>query len=611
MRTIFPLILLACVTGSLRAAGEGQADLDKATDTKLSATTISDLSEVIRLSESALKKGLDKANTEFAQKLLASTLVQRAQEAIKQVLTGVNSPTDLREKRRFALADLEKAVKLNPKQPEAYLLIAQMNLVGGDVKRAREAIDKALALEFGDSVARAKALALRARLQEQPEKQLADLDEAVRLSPGDVTIVRTRGLLLADMNKLDRALADLNAALKLAPDDGAAYEAKAVVLARLKRYDEALATLDKAQKLIPDSVLPLMEKARIHNEQEKFDAAIEDLNRALAIDPGDVQVLMMRAGAYQDKGEKGRALADVERVLKLKPKSALAIRAHALLLADNNHLDEAIGELQTFLRADPKDTLTLLQLAILYSTKKQPAKAVETYTAVLAIDPGEWRAYRGRGDAYAELGKRTESMADYEKVRGELEKLLKTNPKDTATLLQLAVLYGAEKKPAKSLETYTALLAVDGEEWHALRGRADTYLNVGRQAEAIADYEKAIKLQPKDQGILNNLAWVLATSPDAKLRNGRRAIELATRACELTKYKAAYILSTLAAACAETGDFATARKWSAKAVEIGDKDHQESLKKELASYQANKPWRELLPEEEPAQKSPDKAKAKP
>ena len=49
---------------------------------------------------------------------------------------------------------------------------------------------------------------------------------------------------------------------------------------------------------------------------------------------------------------------------------------------------------------------------------------------------------------------------------------------------------------------------------------------------------------------------MLATSPDAKLRNGRRAIELATRACELTKYKAAYILSTLAAAYAETGDFA-------------------------------------------------------
>ena len=68
-----------------------------------------------------------------------------------------------------------------------------MNLVGGEQKRAREAIDKALAVGFDDSVARAKALALRSRLQERPEQQLADLDEAVRLMPGDVTIVPPAG----------------------------------------------------------------------------------------------------------------------------------------------------------------------------------------------------------------------------------------------------------------------------------------------------------------------------------------------------------------------------------------------------------------------------------
>ncbi len=181
------MIFVGLLAGSLCAAGEGQADLDKATDIKLSATTISDLERGDPAERKCAQKGLDKANTEFAQKLLASTLVQRAQEAVKQVLTGMNSPSDFRQKRRFALADLEKAVKLNPKQPEAYLLIAQMNLVpGGEVKQAREAVDKALALGFEDPLARAKALALRARLQEQPEKQLADLDEAVRLMPGDV-----------------------------------------------------------------------------------------------------------------------------------------------------------------------------------------------------------------------------------------------------------------------------------------------------------------------------------------------------------------------------------------------------------------------------------------
>ncbi len=422
--------------------------------------------------------------------------------------------------------------------------------------------------------------------------------------------MRTRGLLLADMDKLDRALADLNEAIKLAPDDGPTYEAKAEVLARMKKYDEALAVLDKARQLSPDSVMPLIERARIHTRQAKLDAAMEDLDRALAMDPGDVTVLMMRASLYQDKGDNRKALADVEHVLKLRPKSARAIRAHALLLAESDRIDEAVGELEKLHKRDPKDTATLLQLAMLYAAQKKPAKAIETYTALLAVEPTEWRAFRGRGDAYAELGKQAETLADYEKAQGELEKLYKLNPKDTATLLQLAVLYGAQKKPAKAIETYTALLAVDPSEWHALRGRADTYLNVGRQAEAIADYEKALKIEPQDHSLLNNLAWVLATSPDAKLRNGRRAIELATLACKVTEYKLAYILSTLAAAYAETGDFATAMKWSAKAVEIGDKEHDDSLKKELQSYKAKKPWRELLPEEKPAPTNAGKAPTK-
>ncbi len=76
-----------------------------------------------------------------------------------------------------------------------------------------------------------------------------------------------------------------------------------------------------------------------------------------------------------------------------------------------------------------------------------------------------------------------------------------------------------------------------------------------------------MKLQPHDVGILNNYAWVLATAPEDKLRDGHRAVALATDACRQTEYKQDYILSTLAAAYAETGDFESARKWSAAAVD--------------------------------------------
>jgi tetratricopeptide (TPR) repeat protein len=169
----------------------------------------------------------------------------------------------------------------------------------------------------------------------------------------------------------------------------------------------------------------------------------------------------------------------------------------------------------------------------------------------------------------------------------------------------LGELYAVLKQNRKAIEAFDDLLREEPEHFAALRGRGDAYLNIGKHAEALADYEKALKLQPKDYGLLNNLAWLLATSPDDKIRDGRRAIDLATDACRITEYQLPHILSTLAAAYAETGDFDAAVKWSSKAVEMNDPQHGEELKKELESYKAKKPWRELLAEE-PEKPQPEK-----
>ena len=128
-----------------------------------------------------------------------------------------------------------------------------------------------------------------------------------------------------------------------------------------------------------------------------------------------------------------------------------------------------------------------------------------------------------------------------------------------------------------------------------------------------------------DSGLMNNLAWVLATSPMDDVRDGERAIELATTAAELTDFKKAFILSTLASGYAEVGEFEKAREWMRKAIEVNradlevikkaetfeneqdrearmkiEDDQLESLKKELASYEMEKPWREKQTSEKEA-----------
>jgi tetratricopeptide (TPR) repeat protein len=514
------LAVLALVAPPAWAEDAGQADLDKATQLKLTATTVTDLTDVIQLCQRAMKKGLDQNNATFAKNLLASTLVQRGQSYASKTFRSLLLEGNWQRDRKDALADLERGIGLNPQQPLALTLIARLQLLPeGDAQRAHQALDQAIALGEDDPPLRAEALVLRANTRSDPRQRLADLDQAVRLVPGDAAVLRARAATRADLEQHDAALEDLDKAIKLEPKQVLAYQLKALVLVKQKKLAEAVAVLEKARGIAPRNIDLSITEAQIYLRQSNFKAALEEMNRAVLLDANNLNLLLLRSAVYQQSGEKTKALADIDRVLALKPRIPGVMRDRALLLADLGKLDEALAQLQQLRAANPKDTLALLQLGMLHTSAKHYDQAVEAFSTVIAEHPDEWMAYRGRADAQ---------------------------------------------------------------------------LNLGNRAGAVADYEQGLKLRPADPGLLNNLAWVLATAPEDKLRDGQRALRLALEACKLSDYKEDYILSTLAAAYAEIGDFENARKWSAKSVELGSKEHLAELKKEVDSYQARKPWREAL-----------------
>ena len=136
-------------------------------------------------------------------------------------------------------------------------------------------------------------------------------------------------------------------------------------------------------------------------------------------------------------------------------------------------------------------------------------------------------------------------------------------------------------------------LEPDSARDHHLLGAVLT--RTGRYEEGLAHLETAFKAHPRDGGLANNLAWVLATCPEVKFRNGRRAVELATKVCEASGFRVPTYLDSLAAAYAEAGDFAGAVKTAAMAVELARKDPSgpaPAIEARLQLYKAGRPFRE-------------------
>jgi tetratricopeptide (TPR) repeat protein len=130
---------------------------------------------------------------------------------------------------------------------------------------------------------------------------------------------------------------------------------------------------------------------------------------------------------------------------------------------------------------------------------------------------------------------------------------------------------------------------------------AHTYLAVarleeGRTEEALAGLREAVRLRPDFLTAVNNLAWLLATLPDAAHRNPYLAVRLGERAATLTGRTDPMVLDTLAAAYAAASRFDEAERTAAlalaRAEELGDTAFAARLRGRIALYREGRPYLE-------------------
>jgi tetratricopeptide (TPR) repeat protein len=419
---------------------------------------------------------------------------------------------------------------------------------------------------------------------------LRDLGEVVERDPqlgqAHLMIARLESLPRGDRERARKAA---EKALELLGDDRLQMAKAHIVLAGLEEDDTAKQEdhYAKAIEFAPRDVEIRRTRGLHFLMEDKFERAREDLLVAVEEKPGDgsLHEALGMACMMGDKREEAKRAFD--RAIELEPDSSSPLLQRSRLFAVEEKYPEAIADVDRALELDPGNPAALVLRARVHQQAGESDKALADIETVLADEPDNTVALELRGLIAAERD-------DYASAIRDFRRLAARNADDAVVVSQLGMLYLAAKQPREAIRRFTRALEIDDEHFASRRGRSDAAISIGDHRAAIEDLEKAHALKPEDTGVLNNLAWLLATSPDDAIRDGKRAIELARKACELTEWKEAHIISTLAAGYAESGDFAKAREFSQKAVDASDDSEQvkDQLKGELASYTAEKPWRE-------------------
>lgn len=290
------------------------------------------------------------------------------------------------------------------------------------------------------------------------------------------------------------------------------------------------------------------------NEVVTVDDAPAYYTDVMARRPGEAWPYLLRAVAWHLKRDYDNAIRDFSEAIRREPGVAMVHRARAQTWHAKGEYQKALDDLNETIRLNPRLALAYNDRGATYNELDEYHKAYEQFCEAIRLDPKLALAYCNRGSNWHD-----------------------------------------QQQYDKALDDFNAALEIDPQLAHAFDGRGYTYSRQGHYGKATQDFETSIRLAPHEPWGYLNLARMWATADSEGPLDGPRAVEAATKACELAHWSDWICVATLAAAHAECGEFDQAIQWQTRAIALDVRpEHKDKLNaaERLALYRAHQPYRE-------------------
>jgi tetratricopeptide (TPR) repeat protein len=431
------------------------------------------------------------------------------------------------------------------------------------------------------------------------------------------------GTDLEQAGKYNLAIGHFQEALEADPTLTDAYYGQAYSLERLGRPEEALKKCQAALQVTPglewahNRLSALLWKLGRHEE------AMRQCAEALRFNPKSAEAHYNLGIALSDRGELAEAEAQLTEAARLKPDYGEAIIVLAEVLFKQGKVAEAEARFRESLALSPTNAEAHINLGGLLWGSGRREEAIQHYAEALRLSPAQPVAHYNMGTVLFAQGKLPEAVEqfaeavrlrpNYTEALTELGRVLIAQGKLEEGLTRLREAAHLDPTNANLQVSLGNALMVAGQTnqaaacfVNALRlepGLAEKLIQTGKSlaakgqlSAALSRFRTALYLKPDDITALNDLARILATQPQAEVRDGPRAVLLAERACQLSGNKEARCLATLDMAYAEAGRFEDAiravKQTRNLAIATGDKQGARDAEARLDLYRKNQPYRQ-------------------
>jgi len=418
---------------------------------------------------------------------------------------------------------------------------------------------------------------------------MAHYQKALQINPNDPNAWNNIGNALLQEGKLDEAIPYFQKALQINPNYAEAHNNLGNALIQKGKVDEAIAQYQKALRFNLDVAKTYCNLGKALLQKGEMDEAIAQYQKALQINPNFAEAHNSLGIVLFQDGEEDEAIAHFQKALQINPDFAQARNNLGNALLQENKVDEAIAQFQKALQINPDNADAQNNLGNALLQKGEVDEAIAQYQKALQIYPNNPNICNNLGNALLRKGELDEAIVLFQKA-------LQIKPDYVEAHINLGNALFEKGRLPEAIRHFERALAIRPDNPSVEMYLANAWSRQGQFEQAIAHYQTALKLQPNNAAFLNNLAWLLATCPEARFRNGQQAVQLAEQACQLTDFQKPQLIGTLAAAYAEAGRFDDAVAASEKAHDLALALGQQTLARKnqelLQLFKKHQPYRE-------------------